>query len=116
MFTRLQPILMVSDLEREKQFYLTLGFQTAFETPDFAGLACGEAILIGLQKSEECHPEDFDQFCTWQIGTKSVRAVEKVCSESGLPVVDAVTEQPWGDWTLAVRTPNGYRVIFEGPE
>ncbi|HEX6292799.1 MAG TPA: VOC family protein [Herpetosiphonaceae bacterium] len=115
MYTRLQPVLNVQDVDAEKAFYTALGFRIDYEADDFKALAYGEAILFGLQAAPQSDPAQLDQQLIWQIGTSSVQAVAQRCAEHAIPVIQPATLQEWGEWTLIVRSPNGYRVIFEGP-
>ena len=112
MYTRLQPILLVRDLAGEARFYERLGFTLAAHGPDFASASYGEQILFGLQRDAGAA---LGRDLVWQIGCTSVAAVARRCAAEGIELAEPLTEQPWGEWTMAVESPNGYRVIFEGP-
>ncbi len=116
MYTRLQPILSVRNLAAEKDFYQKLGFILAYDTADFVAFSYGTTILFGLQHNEAADLSGMEQQLLWQIGTSSVRAVEERCLAAQLDIMEAPQLQPWGEWTLKVQSPNGYTVIFEGPE
>jgi catechol 2,3-dioxygenase-like lactoylglutathione lyase family enzyme len=115
MYTRLQPVLNVQDVTAEKAFYTSLGFHVNYESEDFLALAYDEGILFGLQHAPQSDPAQFQQQMVWQIGTSSVDAVAQRCMQHHIPIIQPVTLQDWGEWTLIVRSPNGYRVVFEGP-
>jgi len=114
-YTRLQPILYVRDLATEKEFYRKLGFSVAYEKDDFAAMSYRDTILFGLQVKEGSNAASFEQQLIWQIGVQSVEAVCKLCEQEGLSIGEGPVLQDWGEWTVTVRSPNGYRVVFEGP-
>ncbi len=112
MFTRLQPVLFVADLDAEVRFYEALGFTIQHREPGFVGL-CHDDILFGLQHRESVtHGEA--QPLIWQIGTDDIGAVHERCREMGLPVLAGPQLQAWGEWVMALTSPNGYRVVIEG--
>ena len=115
MYTQLQPVLYIKTLMAEKEFYQKLGFTVSYDEPEFAVMAYEDSILFGLQVREQFDPAQVEQQLLWQIGTRSVGSVYKVCERENLEVVQRPTLQDWGEWTLVVKSPNGYRVIFEGP-
>lgn len=116
MYTRLQPILYVRHLEAEKEFYRKLGFSIIHEEDDFTAISHGDTILFGLQvKKERGNATSAEQQFIWQIGTRSVEAVCQLCEKEGLSIGEGPLLQGWGEWTVAVHSPNGYRVVFEGP-
>jgi catechol 2,3-dioxygenase-like lactoylglutathione lyase family enzyme len=115
-YTRLQPILNVRSIEVEKQFYVRLGFKVTYQAEGFVALAFGEQILFGLQQAEHADPLAFEQQMLWQIGVDSVGEVANLCEREGLLIETPMKLQPWGEWTLAICSPCGYRITFEGPE
>ena len=111
MYLRLQPILFVSNLEAEKNFYKQLGFTITYEGTKFVAVAHGD-ILFGLQ-----HKPDVDLTnlpFIWQIGSSDVEIIYRMCSMANIPIIQKPTLEDWGEWSLIVESPNGYRVIFEG--
>jgi catechol 2,3-dioxygenase-like lactoylglutathione lyase family enzyme len=103
-------------METEKQFYVRLGFTVVYQVEGFVALASGEQVLFGLQEAEQGDPAAFEQQMRWQFGVGSVREVARHCGRLGLPVEMPMTLQAWGEWMLVLRSPNGYRIAFEGPE
>jgi len=112
MFTRLQPVLFVADLEAEVGFYAALGFTIEHREPGFVGLSCGD-ILFGLQHREGARFGEA-QPVIWQIGTDDIGAVHERCRQTGLPVLAGPQLQAWGEWLMTLTSPNGYRVVIEG--
>ncbi|RPJ49877.1 MAG: hypothetical protein EHM21_06135 [Chloroflexi bacterium] len=113
MFTQLRPVLFVDDLSAEVIFYQKLGFQILFQMPDFVGLVYGEQILFGLQHRPGAK-FDVEQALTWQIATNDIDAVFQCCQQKNFNILQEPELQSWGDWTMTVLSPNGYRVVFEG--
>lgn len=112
MFTRLQPVLFVADLDAEVRFYEALGFSIQHREPGFVGL-CRDYILFGLQHRDGA-TYDGAQPLVWQIGTDDIGAVHDRCRETGLPVLAGPQLQAWGEWLMTLMSPNGYRVVIEG--
>lgn len=113
MFTQLRPILFAEDLPAEVDFYRKLGFQILFEMPGMTGLTYGEAILFGLQQRPGARFAD-EQPLVWQIATDDIDAVHQTCRQEGFSILEEPEQQAWGDWIFSARTPNGYRLVFEG--
>jgi catechol 2,3-dioxygenase-like lactoylglutathione lyase family enzyme len=112
-YTQLRPVLFVDDLPAEVDFYQRLGFQILFQMPEFVGLVCGQPILFGLQHRPGAKFED-EQPVIWQIATDDIDAVYQRCRQESFPIPHEPELQSWGDWTMTVVSPNGYRVVFEG--
>jgi hypothetical protein len=113
MFTQLRPTLFVEDLPAEVDFYQRLGFQILFQMPEFVGLVFGQPILFGLQQRPGARFKT-EQPVIWQIATDDIDGVYQTCQKEGFPVQQEPALQDWGDWTMTVVSPNGYRVVFEG--
>lgn len=47
-YTRLQPLLFVSNLIAEKEFYLKLGFDVSYESDDFVAISFADCVQFGL--------------------------------------------------------------------
>jgi GNAT superfamily N-acetyltransferase len=131
MYTRLQPVLHVADLTAEAAFYDALGFEVKpTERPGFVAVAYGggpkgvigvgtavttvpAGILFGLE--EDAGFSGPSMALTWRIGVESVADTHALCRERQTPVAQEPRQEPWGGWMMALRSPNGYRVVFEGP-
>jgi catechol 2,3-dioxygenase-like lactoylglutathione lyase family enzyme len=114
LYTRLQPIIAVSDLTAEARFYNALGFAVQSESETFASIRYGDHILFGLE-AEPGLTNGAAPF-TWQIGVQSVRAIHEIAMHAQLPVVEKPLLQPWGEWTIKLKSPAGFTVTFEGRE
>lgn len=115
LYTRLQPILRVRDLMAEARFYNTLGFAVQAESETFASVRYGEHILFGLEL-EPGLSVNGTAAVVWQIGVQSVRAIQEIAMHAGLPILETPALQPWGEWTIKLKSPDGHTVIFEGGE
>jgi catechol 2,3-dioxygenase-like lactoylglutathione lyase family enzyme len=117
-FTRLVPILLVGDLEAERDFYLRIGFTLTYqgsEFPDFVAMGDGP-VEFGLEHGTAFDRNRPDQVLTWQIGVSDVDQVADRLTEAGIQFTEERIE-PGHDWSYRVlhtRTPNGYRLILEG--
>lgn len=119
LFTRLVPILRVADLDAERRFYTALGLQVTYEGPEYPDfLAIGtDDIEFGIERGDDFRPEQAPSVVTWQLGVADVDAAADACRAAGLDAELAV-HTPAPDWTyrtLHLRSPNGYRVLLEGP-
>jgi hypothetical protein len=114
-YTRLQPLLFVRSLVAEKEFYLKLGFDVSYESDDFVAISFSDCLLFGLLSKPDFQL-DSNTPMIWQIGTTSVAGVYEISKQEHLEIVESPIEQDWGEWTVKIKSPSGYIVIFEGPE
>lgn len=113
-YTQLQPVLYVADLEAEKAFYSSLGFSVKDETKMFASVSSESGILFGLLLKSDFRLVNFNQQLVWQIGVISIQTVFEICQREQLSIEEYPNLEDWGEWTMAVASPNGWRVVFEG--
>jgi len=117
LFSRIIPILFVSDLAAERDFYIRLGFQVTYEGPeypDFASLGHG-SIEFGIERREGFYRGGPDQVLTWQFGVSDLELARKRLIEAGIPFREELMA-PASDWkyrVLHARTPNGYHLLLE---
>ncbi len=116
-FTKLAPILNVSDLPAERVFYECLGLPVIYEGdeyPDF--VAFGTDVLdFGIQAAPG--PNDPPSVLTWQLGVSDVDVAADQCRRAGLEfTIEQNDPAPgWSYRRLILRSPSGYRVALEGP-
>lgn len=115
-YTQLQPVLYVADLAAEKAFYTRLGFTVKDETTTFVSVSSESGILFGLLLKPDFRLVNFNQQLVWQIGVRSVQTVLEICQREQLSIEEYPNLEDWGEWTMAVASPNGWRVVFEGGE
>ena len=116
LFTRLAPVLNVSDLSAERAFYEKLGLPVIYEGeeyPDFIAFGT-DTIHFGIQQATA--ENDPPSVLTWQIAVSDVDAAAERCQEAGLEF-EREHNNPAPGWTyrrLLLRTPSGYRLALEG--
>ena len=119
MYTRLIPVLPVSNVPTERRFYEALGFDLHVDPDEqypesvFASLRFGPSILFGVSVSPEFQPESAESRLWWQFETSDLDAVHRLAMDAALPIVQPPTVEEWGRRTLKLRSPNGYLVTFE---
>ena len=117
LFTRLAPVLNVSDLAAERAFYERLGLPVIYEGPEYPDfIAFGtDTVHFGIQQAPA--PNDPPSVLTWQIAVSDVDAAADRCREAGLDF-ELEHNTPAPGWTyrrLLLRTPSGYHLALEGP-
>jgi catechol 2,3-dioxygenase-like lactoylglutathione lyase family enzyme len=117
LYTRLAPVLNVSDLAAEREFYLTLGLPLIYEGPEYPDfVAFGtDTVHFGIQAAGA--PNDPPSVLTWQIGVASVDVAMQLCEAASISF-EVETNDPAPGWhyrRLLLRTPSGYRLALEGP-
>jgi catechol 2,3-dioxygenase-like lactoylglutathione lyase family enzyme len=117
LFSRIIPILFVSDLEAERDFYLSLGFHVTYEGPEYPDfLALGHGpVEFGIERRAGFSPRLPDQVLAWQFGIRDVEAARKVLADAGVTFTEELMT-PGEDWqyrVLHARTPNGYHLLLE---
>jgi catechol 2,3-dioxygenase-like lactoylglutathione lyase family enzyme len=117
LFTRLAPVLNVSDLAAERVFYEWLGLPVIYEGPEypeFIGFGT-ETVHFGIQHAAA--DNDPPSVLTWQIGVTDIDAAMERCRSAGIGF-ELEHNNPGPRWTyrrLLIRTPSGYRLALEGP-
>jgi catechol-2,3-dioxygenase len=116
LFTRLAPVLNVSELSAERAFYEKLGMPVIYEGeeyPDFIAFGT-DTIHFGIQQATA--DNDPPSVLTWQIAVSDVDAAAARCRAVGLEF-ELEHNNPAHGWTyrrLLLRTPSGYRLALEG--
>jgi catechol 2,3-dioxygenase-like lactoylglutathione lyase family enzyme len=116
LFTRLAPVLNVSDFAAERAFYESLGFPVIYEGeeyPDFVAFGT-DTVHFGIQKASR--DNDPPSVLTWQISVSDVDAAAERCRTAGLEF-ELEHNDPAPGWSyrrLILRTPSGYRLALEG--
>lgn len=117
LFTKLAPVLNVTDLAAERAFYESLGLPVIYEGdeyPDFIAFGT-DSLDFGIQAASAHN--DPPSVLTWQLGVSDIDAAIERCRKGGL---EFTTEQndPAPGWSyrrLLLHSPSGYRVALEGP-
>ena len=117
LYTMLIPILKVKDLDAEVTFYLSLGFELSYDGEDFKGIKYADCIEFGLGRKTDINVEEVSRHFTWQIAVNGVQEVLDMCREKNIKIVQDLKKYTYdfGDvYTIIVKSPNGYDVVFEG--
>jgi catechol 2,3-dioxygenase-like lactoylglutathione lyase family enzyme len=117
LFNRIIPILFVSDLEAERDFYVRLGFHVTYAGPEYPHfLALGHGpVEFGIERKAGFRSDTPDHVLTWQFGVGDIAAARQRLGEAGVPFSEQLMT-PSEDWTYRVlhaRTPNGYHLLLE---
>jgi catechol 2,3-dioxygenase-like lactoylglutathione lyase family enzyme len=116
LFTRLAPVLNVSDLAAERAFYESLGFPVIYEGakyPDFIAFGT-DAVHFGIQAADQ--ENDPPSVLTWQITVSDIDEAAERCRAAGVDF-ELEHNDPAPGWSyrrLIIRTPSGYRLALEG--
>lgn len=117
LFSRIIPILFVADLQAERDFYVSLGFDVTYagpEYPYFIALGHGK-IEFGIEWRRDFSPSGPDKVLTWQFGVSDIELAKKRLTEAGVRYREELMA-PGPDWqyrVLHARTPNGYHLLLE---
>ena len=117
LYTMLMPILKVKDLDAEVAFYLSLGFELSYDAEEFKAIKYADTIEFGLGRKADVNIKEVSRHFTWQIAVNSVQSVLDMCREKNLQILGDLKKYTYdfGDvYTITVKSPNGYDVIFEG--
>lgn len=118
MYSKLIPILPVSDVAKERAFYEALGFRLHLDPDEtypedqFAALAFGENVLFGVTRSENAEALT-ERGLYWQIETTDIDAVHKRAVDGSLQILEGPTRQSWGRRTMALRSTSPASTPFE---
>lgn len=116
LFTRLAPVLNVSDLAAERAFYEKLGLPVIYEGeeyPDFIAFGT-DTIHFGIQQASA--ENDPPSVLTWQIAVSDIDAAADRCRAADLDYELELNEPApgWKYRRLLLQTPSGYRLALEG--
>lgn len=116
-FTKLAPVLNVSNLAAERLFYESLGLPVIYEGdeyPDFVAFGT-DAFEFGIQAAPDRN--DPPSVLTWQLGVSDVDLAADLCRSAGLEFTPEQNDPApgWSYRRLILRSPSGYRVVLEGP-
>ncbi|GAB3911934.1 hypothetical protein GCM10011575_38330 [Microlunatus endophyticus] len=118
---QIHPIMYVRDQYAERDFYRLFGFQDAYEGDEFPGflaVRCGEAI-IGLQAASAMQPA-YASGLRWQFALTTAQELDEVIATCNRHTLThrIVTEEGgtrFRTQLVAVESPSGIEVWFEGP-
>jgi catechol 2,3-dioxygenase-like lactoylglutathione lyase family enzyme len=117
--------LYVRDLEASADFFATkLGFKVDFVygDPPFYGQVSRDNALLALRSMDESFfAEDIRQregLLSASITLASAEEITQlffVYQEAGVPLAQALRDEPWQAKTFIVKDPDGNLILFAGP-
>ena len=117
LFRRIIPILFVSDLQAERDFYLRLGFRVTYDGPEYPYfIALGHGpVEFGIEWRSGFSPSDPDRVLTWQLGVGDLDEARKLFDDAGVRYHEELMRpsEEWQYRVLHARTPNGYHLLLE---
>jgi catechol 2,3-dioxygenase-like lactoylglutathione lyase family enzyme len=119
LYTRMVPILFMTDVAAERDFYVKLGFRVSYEGPeypDFIALAYG-SLEFGIEQSSQFGMEYPNRVLTWQLGVGDVDAAKERLTEAEIEFREEwmTPREDWRYRVLHCTTPNNYHLMLEGP-
>ena len=117
-FTKPAPIVLVSDLDAEVEFYSKLGFRIIYQGEEFPGFVALEsgAVGFGLQQDSSFEPSHIRSVLVWQFQVRSLRPFMRIAYEHHWRTNGPRQYWPEQDaWEFTVYSPNGYPLVVEGP-
>jgi catechol 2,3-dioxygenase-like lactoylglutathione lyase family enzyme len=119
LFDRLVPVLAVTDLPAERDFYVRLGFTVTYRNPGLPGLVTLAAgtVEFGLERRVTFSTEHAARSLVWQIRVHELDRARNRLKAAGVPFREQITSRDGQQCTvLQVITPNGYRLLLQqGP-
>jgi uncharacterized glyoxalase superfamily protein PhnB len=117
---KVMPIIAVASVDATRDFYVdTLGFTHMMGVVgkdgqlDFCSVLLGEAqVMFTRNRPEATVAAGTAQAVEVYLEVEDVDALHARLQKKGVPIVDALTLQWWGDRTFKVRDPNGYVIWF----
>ena len=116
---KVMPIIAVGSVDQTRDFYVdTLGFTHMMGVVgkdgqlDFCSVLLGEAQVMFTRGRPAAVPAGSPQAVEVYLEVEDVDAFHARLQKKGVPLVDPLTLQWWGDRTFKVRDPNGYVLWF----
>lgn len=115
---KVMPIIAVGSVDQTRDFYVdTLGFTHMMGVVgkdgqlDFCAVLLGEAQVM-FTRGRPAAPAGSAQAVEVYLEVEDVDAFHARLQKKGVPIVDPLTLQWWGDRTFKVLDPNGYEIWF----
>ena len=116
---RVMPIITVGSVDQTRDFYVdTLGFTHMMGVVgkdgqlDFCSVLLGEAQVMFKRGPSAAAPAGPSQAVEVYLEVEDVDVFHARLQKKGVPIVDPLTLQWWGDRTFKVLDPNGYEIWF----
>ena len=115
---KVMPIIAVGSVDQTRDFYVdTLGFTHMMGVVgkdgqlDFCSVLLGEAQVM-FTRGRPAAAAAASQPVEVYLEVEDVDAFHARLQKKGVPIVDPLTLQWWGDRTFKVLDPNGYEIWF----
>jgi uncharacterized glyoxalase superfamily protein PhnB len=115
---KVMPIIAVGSVDRTRDFYVdTLGFTHMMGVVgkdgamDFCSVLLGEAQVM-FTRGRPAAAVGETQPVEIYLEVEDVDALHGRLQKKGVPIVEPLTMQWWGDRTFKVKDPNGYVIWF----
>jgi len=115
----MMPMISVGDVDAVRDFYTEkLGFEHQMGVLgkdgklDFVNVVLGDASIMFARPQDGSAPGKPPHSVDLYVNVDKVDAHHDRAKAAGVKVVDALTDQWWGDRTYVIQDPNGYRVWF----
>jgi uncharacterized glyoxalase superfamily protein PhnB len=117
---KVMPIIAVGSVDQTRDFYVdTLGFTHMMGVVgkdgqlDFCSVLLGDAqVMFTRGRPAAAHRQDASGGREIYLEVEDVDAFHARLQKKGVPIVDPLTLQWWGDRTFKVQGPNGYVLWF----
>ncbi len=112
-----EPIFPVADVRESIHFYRDiLGFESDWlwqDPPTFGGVSWKQIqVLFSLQPGMKGKTEGLQHM----FRVDDIRSLYEKHKSAGAPIIEELSNKPWGISEYVVRDPNGYHLRFAGPE
>ena len=108
----LRPILPVRDAQAESTFYRKLGFLVHPETETTQVVQFNGDILFILQEVAADNLGPIQHLMQWQFYVPHLKRFSIYLQDALIEIEEPYTRQSWGEYTLRLRSPNGYAITF----
>jgi catechol 2,3-dioxygenase-like lactoylglutathione lyase family enzyme len=110
----LRSVLAVKDLATSVEFYREmLGLNLDFEVPGWAFLSRGRfQVMLGECADAMRAGETGDHSYFAYVTVEGVDALYQELATKNVPLVQELSDRPWGMREFGVQTPDGHRIMF----
>ncbi len=117
-FIGARTVLAVKSLEVAGSFFRDkLGLEVEFEVPGWAFMARGSwKVMLGECADAMAASETGDHSYVSYVTVDDVDALYLEYSARSVPMIQEVSDKPWGMREFGICTPDGHRVMFGQPK
>ncbi len=110
-------VLAVPDAETTALWWTgVMGFRRVFETPGWVFVRAGDCEIRLGSCPDALPPRDLgDHSYFGYVAIDDVDAYHRAIAAAGAEIIVPPTDRSWGMREMAVRTPDGHRIMFGAP-